>query len=185
MEHDTEKDLFAESAPIPAEDDSPPTVAHEEKPDVAPVMYAGFLRRVAAMIVDFVLIEILHIFFILVGAAAVALGIISGDIELSPLDLILSLTAPIMLLYLFVFCSYFSFFHTKGGQTPGKMLLHIRVMTDTDPPHPLTAPQSFFRAFLFPVSCFFFYFSLLIVLLDKKKRTLHDLMVGSCVVKTR
>lgn len=148
-----------------------------------PVTYAGLLTRFPALIVDIVLIELVHIFFILVGSVAMTLGIFSGDIELSPLDVVLSLTAPIMLLYFFIFCSYFTFFHAKGGQTPGKMLLHIRVVSDTVPPHPVSAPQAFFRALLFMVSCFFFYFSILVVLLDKKKRTLHDLMVGSCVVR--
>lgn len=148
-----------------------------------PVTYAGLLTRFPALIIDIILIELVHIFFILVGSAAMTLGIFSGDIELSPLDVVLSLTAPIMLLYFFIFCSYFTFFHAKGGQTPGKMLLHIRAVSDTAPPHPLSAPQAFFRALLFMVSCFFFYFSILVVLLDKKKRTLHDLMVGSCVVR--
>lgn len=148
-----------------------------------PVTYAGLLTRMPALIVDVILIELVHIFFILVGSAAMALGIISGDIDLSPLDVVLSLSAPIMLLYFFIFCAYFTFFHAKGGQTPGKMLLHIRVVSDTVPHHPLSAPQAFFRALLFMVSCFFFYFSILVVLLDKKKRTLHDLMVGSCVVR--
>lgn len=147
------------------------------------VVYAGLLTRFPALIVDIVLIELVHIFFILVGAAAVALGLISGDMDLSPLDVVLSLTAPIMLLYFFIFCAYFTFFHAKGGQTPGKMLLHIRVLSDTSPAASLSAPQAFFRALLFTVSCFFFYFSILMVLLDKKKRTLHDLMVGSCVVR--
>lgn len=150
---------------------------------VGEVVYAGLFTRFPALIVDILLIELVHIFFILVGSAAVALGLISGDMELSPLDVVLSLTAPIMLLYFFIFCAYFTFFHAKGGQTPGKMLLHIRVLSDTIPALPLSAPQAFFRALLFTVSCFFFYFSILMVLLDKKKRTLHDLMVGSCVVR--
>ena len=150
-----------------------------------PVVYAGLLTRFPALLVDIVLIELVHIFFILVGSAAVALGLITGDMELAPLDLVLSLTAPIMLLYLFIFCSYFTFFHAKGGQTPGKMLFRIRVLSDTTLLTPLSAPQAFFRALLFTVSCFFFYFSILMVLLDKKKRTLHDLMVGSCVIKNR
>ena len=89
---------------------------------------ASFRARVIAFVIDFILLEIIHsLFFIL---------LVSNLIQVTPVDLLALLTFLISCLFVFfssfvfLHMAYFTLFHALLGQTIGKMVMGIRVVTN-------------------------------------------------------
>lgn len=130
---------------------------------------SGFGRRASAMLVDTVF------FAALAGLLLAIVGIPTDGAWLRPAYI------PIYLFLLVLHGFYFTFFHAVLGQTPGKLLLRIRVV-DSRGGGLLSAWDSFVRwigYFLsaLPLGLGFFW-----SLLDNDDRAFHDKWAHSVVV---
>jgi len=85
-------------------------------------------------------------------------------------------------LWLFLFILYFTFFYHYGGQTPGKMMMGLRVVTANL--EELSLFQALFRTLSYFLSGFPLGIGFLMALLDQDKRALHDFIAGTRVVRT-
>jgi uncharacterized RDD family membrane protein YckC len=137
-----------------------------------PSAYAGFVTRAVALTVDALLVDVIAI---IVGAAvtliATALG---GDSSLSALQAVIGGFA-----WLLWSAGYFVTFWTLTGQTPGQRLLGIRVASAGGGPlKPMRAIRRFVGLVvsMIPLGAGF-----LPVLVDDKRRGLHDRIAGTVV----
>jgi uncharacterized RDD family membrane protein YckC len=78
---------------------------------------------------------------------------------------------------------YFAFFWSANGQTPGCRMLGIRVLTAAtgEPPH---FGRALVRVLLLPLSAILFCAGFLLILVDSRRRALHDRIVRTVVVYT-
>lgn len=135
---------------------------------------AGFIRRAIAYLFD--LLVIFTAFFLFIYSGMMGMRFSGG------MDLFLdSGTHGIFILsFLFLYTGYFSFFHAYGGQTPAKMIMRIIVVNKNG------LPPSHFRALMRGLSLFlshlFFGVGFLLVIIEPKKRALHDLLTGTQVM---
>jgi uncharacterized RDD family membrane protein YckC len=79
---------------------------------------------------------------------------------------------------------YFAFFWSASGQTPGNRLLGIRVV-DARSGRPLPGRRAFVRVFALVLSALLLCAGFLMILVDSRRRALHDRLVGSLVVDAR
>lgn len=143
---------------------------------------AGFWRRFFAYVIDLFIIQILYVILLLIGYSAVRFGIEDLNRPLS-FELILRLTIPFFLIYFPLFIIYFTTFCFVGGQTPGKMIFGIKVISRDG--GGINLGFSLVRSLGYFASSFFFGLGFLIALFNKRKRTLHDLLSRSYVIRTR
>lgn len=171
---------------FPLERSSDPGVEKEEVrfeealPPVAVLQPAGFIRRAIAFIIDFFMIELLYLFLMGMGVWGMQLSK-GGRGDFFPSELVLaSLAVPFIAVWFFLFIGYFTFFHFYDGQTPAKMIIRIKVVTEegTIP----SFPQALVRSFGYFISGFFFGFGFLFSIFERKKRALHDLLVRTQVI---
>ncbi len=146
---------------------------------LAPVSYASVGRRWAAIIVD-AIIMIVAIFAVMIPVVAVV-GLSSGSEYTETGGLLLSVISQ--LLFLVVVVAYSVFFIGKKGQTPGKMLLKIKVVKigTSDAP-------GYLRAFLREIvgkfiSGVVFDLGYLWAIWDKDKQAWHDKIAQTVVIK--
>ena len=84
--------------------------------------------RVMALAIDFILLETIHLLFFILLADKL--------IQVTHFDALALLTFLILFLFvfsvsfLFLHMAYFTFFHAWSGQTIGKMIMGIRVVTN-------------------------------------------------------
>ena len=80
--------------------------------------------------------------------------------------------------------AYFAFFWSSTGQTPGNRLLSIRVLAaqSGEPPH---AGRAVLRVLALPLSAIPLCAGFLMILVDARRRALHDVLVGTIVVYVR
>jgi uncharacterized RDD family membrane protein YckC len=139
-----------------------------------------FWLRVMAIAVDHLILLFVVAIFAALGFLAVEMGTKGGrDIFLYqqarivlpillPLSTILSLT-------------YFTFFHGAWGQTIGKMIFRLRVLrTDGQP---LTFARALARTFAYLLSTIPFFLGFLWVAFSLGKRSWHDAIAGTMVVR--
>lgn len=151
----------------------------EEPPRVREaILPAGFIRRAIAFAIDFVIIEFLYLILIGVGFLGVHQAR-SGDFFPSE-PILASLAAPFIAVWFFLFVAYFTFFHFFDGQTPAKMILRIKVVSEAG--EPLSFPRAAVRSLGYFASGFFFGFGFFFSIFERKKRALHDFLVRSYVV---
>jgi len=139
---------------------------------------AGFIRRAVAFVIDFFIIEFLYLILIGVGVLGVHKAR-SGDFFPSE-SVLTSLATPFVAVWFFLFFAYFTFFHFFDGQTPAKMIVRIKVVSEGG--GPLSFSQAAVRPLGYFISGFFFGFGFLFSIFERKKRALHDLLVRSYVV---
>jgi uncharacterized RDD family membrane protein YckC len=75
---------------------------------------------------------------------------------------------------------YFTFFYSFGGATVGKALLGLRVVRRDG--RPLRVPQAVWRTLAYGLSTLLLYVGFLYVLVDDRRRGLHDIVSGTVVV---
>jgi uncharacterized RDD family membrane protein YckC len=141
----------------------------------------GFRRRAMAYLLDLLAVESIYGFFMIIGVLAVALSS-DEDLGLSLVeDSAFGLSGFFVFLWSALFLTYFSFFTFWGGQTPGKMLLGLRVVTN-DYREP-TLQRALARSLCYFLSSAFLGLGFLMAAVDREKRTLHDFIAGTYVVK--
>lgn len=147
---------------------------------------AGFLRRLAALTVDYVLLQIVG------GAVTYPLDkkfglttdetlkqVLSGNADLRQIMIFLLLyTALLTILWGF----YFTYFIGSTGQTPGKKLLGIMVVRTNG--SPMDYKTAFNRFIGYTISGSVFLLGFAWALFDPNKQTWHDKMAQTIVVKT-
>jgi len=139
---------------------------------------AGFLRRGVAFMTDLFIFWCLCTLLLLSGALAISLG--SSEVP-DPDELVGRLLFPFTMAWFVLFFSYFTFFHLYGGQTPGKMLVRIKVTADDGGPLPP------YRAFLRTLGYFLsgiFFLGFLLALIERRGRALHDVLARSEAVQS-
>jgi uncharacterized RDD family membrane protein YckC len=153
----------------------------KEKEVIAEVLQpAGFIRRAIAFIIDFFIVEFLYLFLMGMGVWGMQISRGGTDIFFSSDSAGASLAIPFIAVWFFLFIGYFTFFHAYDGQTPAKMIIRIKVVTEEGAL--LSFPRALVRSFGYFLSGFFFGFGFLVSIFEKKKRALHDLLVRSSVV---
>lgn len=143
---------------------------------------AGFWRRVFAYTTDLIIIQALYIILLVIGYLAVSFGITDTNTFFSS-DLVIRLAISFFLIYFPLFIVYFTTFCFIGGQTPGKMIFRIKVVSKDG--YDINLGSSIVRSFGYFASSLFFGMGFLIALLNRRRRTLHDLLSGSYVIRTR
>ena len=78
---------------------------------------------------------------------------------------------------------YFPWFWLRGGRTPGMRLFRLRVVRDRDG-GPLSRREALLRTIgLFFVSPVVLYLGFAWALVDRRRRTWHDLLAGTVVIR--
>jgi len=157
----------------------------EEKPRITQdhvipkdVKYASFLRRLLATIIDGVLLTSINLILILI-IGTYALPFLPKDKTISYFNLD---SNYITVLSFIVGSLYYIYFIGSRGQTPGKMLLRIKVVKLETYEVP-----GYFKAFVREIigkviSSIFLILGYLWMLWDPKKQTWHDKLVGTVVI---
>ena len=140
----------------------------------APPSYAGLATRTLAFAIDAAVINVVAWF---VGAVfALALSLLSLPKEV--LTVLTAVAAFVALLWTF---SYFVFFWSGNGQTPGDRMMGITVRNATSLT-PLTARRAALRLVLLPLSAIPLCAGFLMILFDGRRRALHDRLARTVVI---
>ena len=131
---------------------------------------AGFVSRVAANGVDFLIVEMIY-FAILVGIAVVRFLVSRHDFSVTAPDLWITVVGQWLIIVLYLGSNW-----SSTGRTVGKSVLGLRVERTNGGP---LAP---WRAFLRAVICASFWASLLWIFVSRRNAALHDIVASTQVV---
>ena len=156
----------------------------EKKPKEYALEYAGFWVRLGAIVIDIVVLLLIYVILSKLATLVVSFSIANTFGSLSwDLDLLKELfqNPLILLAALVIKIAYFVGFWAWRGQTPGKMLLGIKVIrTDSSP---LTLGHAFLRYLGYVASALTFCIGFIWVAFDERKQGLHDKIADTYVVK--
>lgn len=145
----------------------------ETHPEVVPK--GGLIRRTLAGLIDFALL-----LFIL-GLFLVISRLITSNLETSAADLLQALGVPFYILFILLTTVYVTYMHAVYGQTLGKRLLRLRVLTTHG--EDLGYVNAFFR---FVATCFaigLLGMGVVWIMLDPNKQGWHDKISRTVVVR--
>lgn len=146
----------------------------------APPRYAGFVRRAAAFLIDGTILGIFALPLAVAGYAGVRAGLATLGTP-APAGSEDALRSLLTGAWLTMAAVYFTALHRNGGQTIGKALIGIRVLSSQ-----LTAigtSRSLLRCCGYLLSSSFFGIGFLMVAVTPGKRGWHDYLAGTCVVR--
>ena len=145
------------------------------------VQYGGFWRRVMAISIDQLILNFIYLLLFLVelllpsspyadrpDVPAGIWGYINGEYLLGH-----------FIIFSLVGMGYFTYFHGATGQTPGKMLLRIKVVRENG--KDITYGTALLRWLGYIISGLFFNLGFLWVAFDCKKQGWHDKIAGTVV----
>jgi uncharacterized RDD family membrane protein YckC len=142
-------------------------------PPAAPA-YEGLVTRAIAFAVDAAIIDLIAL---VVGVGlGLALSILSISDDLQTLLLACGAAA-----FAVWSVAYFAIFWSTTGQTPGNRLMHIRVC-DADEGTVLSPRRSVLRFGALLLAALPLFAGFLPVLVDDRRRGLHDMLAGTVVV---
>ena len=136
--------------------------------------YAGLATRVIACAADVLLIQAVTWMVGAIAAVAASMLGLSGDLR-AALIALGGLAATVW------WVSYFVFFWSATGQTPGNRLMQIRVQDAVDG-RPLSLRRALLRVPAALLSALLLFAGYLMILVDSRRRALHDRLVRSVVV---
>ena len=136
------------------------------------VPYAGIATRAVALALD---AAVAHVIVFAGGAILALVGSLVSDVRLDTLGKVLAAVA-----WAAVVGSYFVLFWSTAGQTPGMRLMALRVMTG-DGTHPGVA-RSVVRVIGLALAIVPLFLGFVPVLIDRRRRGLHDFLAGTVVV---
>lgn len=148
-----------------------PAPAATESDQASP--YAGLVTRVLAFATDALVINVVGWFV----AIVVALGLSLLDIPDGARDVLLAIGSLIGLLWS---AGYFVLFWSTTGQTLGNRLLRIRVQ-DALTGSPPSPRRALWRLLVLPLSAIPLCAGFLLILVDPRRRALHDLLARTVV----
>jgi len=146
--------------------------------------YGGFWRRGLAFFIDLAVLNIIYIILLAAGGLSHFLGQVAGGSAgpgafpgggamVFPLLYALAVIAATVL--------YFVCFVGASGQTPGKMLLGLRVRPAAG--GDMTFGIAFLRLTGYLVSGAFFYLGFFWIACDPRKQGWHDKIAGTVVIR--
>jgi uncharacterized RDD family membrane protein YckC len=146
--------------------------------------YGGFWRRCLAFLIDQIILYSIYLVFFLMGLLSYAFGhLAQGD--LFPPGVSPNMGSWFMILYwgavVIVTALYFTCFVAVTGQTPGKMVLGLKVVPVED--GIMTFGMAFLRWVGYIASSFFFYLGFVWIAFDPRKQGWHDKIAGTVVVR--
>jgi uncharacterized RDD family membrane protein YckC len=140
--------------------------------------YGGFWIRVAAMIIDSLIVGVaFYAVFIPLG---LVFGFANFDTDSPNFAAIGIALGLIILVGALVSFGYQIFFLTKYGATPGKLLLGLKVIRSDG--GPITAGRAVGRMFAHALSHMILYIGYIVAAFDKEKRALHDHVCDTRVI---
>jgi uncharacterized RDD family membrane protein YckC len=147
-------------------------VAPPEAP--ASAGYAGLATRLLAFVADVLFIDVAA--WLVAGLVVVAASVfgLSQDVQ----KVLIAGGAVIGALWA---AGYFMFFWSTTGQTPGNRIMRIRVKRD-DGDAPISVGHALARVAGLVVSALLLFIPFLLILVDDRRRGLHDRMGRSVVV---
>ncbi len=155
-----------------AQHESPAAPALEQRTPLSTQPKAGFWLRLVALMIDGFLIFLMQVVFGLILAFTGSSGFHMGG----SLSVLLQLFSLILSLF------YWIFFTGYCGQTPGKMLLRIQVVTVDGAP--LGYGKAFYREVVGKfISSIILGIGYLMAAFDEQKQGLHDRMAKTYVIK--
>lgn len=137
--------------------------------------YAGFVSRLLAYGID---ITIVVVILIALGWLVDTVSRLFPTVLVDPENLFQLAIAGVIIVVTAAF--YYLFFWTLLGQTPGKMLLGVRIVSLDG--SRLTFWQSLRRFVGYFLSALVFYIGYLWVLIDNRRQGWHDKLAGTIVV---
>jgi uncharacterized RDD family membrane protein YckC len=141
----------------------------------------GFWRRSLAYSFDLIVLQLIYAFFITIGTAAVDLATAQTPVFELGDSTFVTMAGSFMGLWTVLFVLYFTFFPFWGGQTPGKMLMRLRVVTYKQVE--LSLLRSLARSLSYFLSSLFLGVGFLMAALNRDKRALHDFIAQTYVVR--
>ncbi len=159
-----------------------------EKPDSLQGYYAGFASRAVAIIIDFALISLISAVVIAFMSLFFGLPSVQRFIEwvngFLPgfAQVFVELTGPrfAAIFYLLFTYLYFTFFFSTTGQTVGKAIMGLRVVTNDG--KRMGVKRSFIRALCYTLSLAPFGLGFLWVLGEDRRRAWHDKIAHTYVL---
>ena len=142
--------------------------------------YGGFWRRAVAFFIDMLILNFISLILFFIGILA---GLISRLPKVGLAEMNESFVAPYYIVILLVNMLYFTWFHGVAGQTPGKMILGLKVVQTTG--EKMTPAIAFLRWVGYIVSGLFLYLGFIWIAFDGKKRGWHDKIAGTVVIQVR
>jgi uncharacterized RDD family membrane protein YckC len=136
--------------------------------------FAGLATRMIAFAADAIVIDAVVIFVGLVVAVGMSLLHVPHELR----TIAAAIGAVVAVLWAI---GYFVFFWAADGQTPGNRMMCIRVQ-DAVTGGPLPGRRALVRVLLLPVSALLLFVGYLMILVDRRRRALHDRIVRSVVV---
>jgi uncharacterized RDD family membrane protein YckC len=137
----------------------------------ARVRYAGIATRALALAIDVAIVQAI----VFTGAAVIGLvGSLVGDWQLDTAGRVLAAAA-----WALAVATYFVTFWSTVGQTPAMRMMDIRIATeDGTPPG---AGRSIVRLVGLGLAIIPFFAGFLPVLVDDRRRGIHDMLAGTVV----
>jgi uncharacterized RDD family membrane protein YckC len=148
-------------------------------PPVPNLRYAGLVSRAAAFILDTMILAAF------LSVAGMLLRLLADFFSLAvprPINGDILAGAGVVGGGLLFQLAYFVFFWVALGQTPGKILLGLRVARADG--QPVSVVRAIARYFGYWVSAIPLALGFLWVLVDRRRRGWHDKLAGTCVVFT-
>jgi uncharacterized RDD family membrane protein YckC len=147
-----------------------------------PVLYAGFLKRVAASVIDGFIVGMAALFVqvpvaLMAGVGVGAIGVMGGDSGAG--SVLVELL--IQLIGIAIGIVYFGYFYTSAQQaSPGKLLVGIKVARPDG--ETISFARSVGRYFANWINILTLGLSYLLPLFTQKRQALHDLVADTVVV---
>lgn len=164
-------------SPVPRR--APPAVAvrvhGEARNATLETRYEGLVTRGIGFVIDAALINLIAI--VVAGAVGLALSVLSVPDWLG--TVLLALGGAV---YLGWSVGYFVVFWSTTGQTPGSRLMRIRVCR-ADDGGTLTPRRAALRVIFLTLAAIPLLAGFLPILLDDRRRGLHDMLAGTVVVE--
>lgn len=143
--------------------------------------YAGFWVRLAAYALDVLFLSAIIGVIIFVIVLGVGFGALFGQDEsaLEPVTSVALVVAAVIGFLLLI--TYYVFFWTWGGQTPGKQIMGLKVVRADGSLLPW--PWALLRLVGYLVGLLTLFAGYLVAAFDRRRQGLHDKMARSYVIK--
>lgn len=145
-----------------------------------PLVYGGVGRRAVAALIDAPFLFILMILAMIVAfLAAIGGGTVAGQVtrDVTLLALGAALAAAFM-----VSLAYHVLCWGQGGQTPGMMLLGLQVVGQDG--EEIGYMRAFLRWVVYVLTLPILVLSVILMLLQPRRRGVHDILAGTCVIRS-
>jgi uncharacterized RDD family membrane protein YckC len=143
---------------------------------------AGVFRRAVAMLIDWMIVSLLYSGFLVVGVWGASLGARAANARFLSADLVDALSGSFVLLWIGLSWVYITWFTHHGGQSPGKMLCGIRIVS-MDGREPSWG-QAMLRPAGYVLSWLPLGLGFVLAAFPPSKRALHDRLTDTRVIRT-